>query len=382
MNDNSTITLSRKAVKNNIAFLKQQLHANVKISAVVKANAYGHGIEQVVPLFEEQGIDHFSVFDYQEAVRVKKSLNSEASIMIMGWISESNLVNTIRQEYEFFVFSLERLRQAAALAEKHGIKARIHLEVETGMNRSGLHVEELEQAMDIIEKHRDLFTIKGFCSHMAGPESVSNYLRIQKQLKRYEVMCSLLNKKQIIPEYKHIANSAGAFVYPEAQMDLVRIGIMLYGFWSSAEVFMHYVRTKVNKQDPLHRLLNWSSKVMAVKDVEEGEFIGYGLSYLAQRPIKTALIPVGYSIGYSRSLSNKGRVIINGCRCGVISTVNMNMIIADITNVPEVSIGDEVVIIGKQGDLEIKVSAFSNISNELNYEVLAHLSENINRIVL
>jgi len=381
MNDSSTITLSAQAVEVNLAFLKKHLHSSTKISAVIKANAYGHGIEQIVPLFESQGIDHFSVFDYYEAVRTSQCLKSPATIMIMGWVSEENLENAMLQGFEFFVFSLDRLNQAARLARKLDVKACIHLEVETGMNRSGLNREELEEALDCIDRHRDCFDVKGLCSHMAGPESVSNYLRIQEQLEKYKQFYSLLKKRHIKPAYRHIANSAGTFVYPEAQLDLVRIGIMLYGFWSSTEVFIHYVRTKMNKQDPLQRLLRWSSKVMSVKEIGEGEFVGYGLSYLAQRPLITALVPVGYSKGYNRSLGNKGRVLINGYRCGVIGTVNMNMIIVDVTNVPEVRVGDEVVIIGKQGELEIKVSAFSNISNELNYEVLAHLSESINRIV-
>ncbi|MBI9065346.1 MAG: alanine racemase [Marinilabiliaceae bacterium] len=381
MNDSSTITLSAQAVEVNLAFLRKHLHASTKISAVIKANAYGHGIEQVAPLFEAQGINHFSVFDYHEAVRTSLCLKSPATIMIMGWVSEENLENAMLQGFEFFVFSLDRLNQAAQLAKKLDVKACIHLEVETGMNRSGLNKEELEEALDCIDRYRDRFEVKGLCSHMAGPESVSNYLRIQEQLEKYKQLYGLLKNRHIKPAYRHIANSAGAFVYPEAQLDLVRIGIMLYGFWSSTEVFIHYVRAKMNKQDPLQRLLRWSSKVMSVKEVAEGEFVGYGLSYLAQRPLITALVPVGYSMGYNRSLGNKGRVLINGYRCGVIGTVNMNMIIVDVTNVSEVMVGDEVVIIGKQGELEIKVSAFSNISNELNYEVLAHLSESINRIV-
>lgn len=382
MNDNSTITLLRQAVQKNIAFLRKHLKSTTKISAVVKANAYGHGIEQVVPLFEEAGIDHFAVFDYREAMRVKRSIRGSADIMIMGWISEVNLEKAILEGFDFFIFNIGRLKSAADLARQHGLKANIHLEAETGMNRSGLNEQELQQALEFIDEHQSYFNVRGFCSHMAGPESVSNYLRIQSQLKRFRVLYGLLEQKNIIPEYRHVANSAGAFVYPKARMDLVRIGIMLYGFWSSTEVYIHYIRNRVRKVDPLERVLSWSSRVMSIKAVNEGEFIGYGLSYLAQRSMKTALVPIGYSIGYSRSLSNKGRVLINGYRCGVISTVNMNMIIVDITNVPEVSVGDEVVIIGRQGDLEIKVSAFSNISNELNYEVLAHLSENINRIVI
>ncbi len=382
MNDNSTITLSADAVDNNIRFLRKHLKSGTKISAVVKANAYGHGIEQVVPLFEQAGIDHYSVFDYREAVRVKRSLKSEAAVVIMGWISDENLEKAILQNLEFFVFSLDRLKKAASIAEKQGVAAAIHLEAETGMNRSGLNDAQLKEALMFIRDHQQHFVVKGFCSHLAGPESVSNYLRIQSQLKKFKAMNRLLVAQGIHPEYTHVANSAGAMVYPKAQMNLVRIGIMLYGFWSSTEVFIHYIHNRVRRADPLQRILSWSSRVMSIKDVKEGEFVGYGLSYLAQRPIRTALVPIGYSMGYNRSLGNKGRILINGSRCGVIGTVNMNMIIVDITDVPDVKIGDEVVLIGKQGDLEIKVSAFSNISNELNYEVLAHLSESIKRIVI
>jgi alanine racemase len=195
-------------------------------------------------------------------------------------------------------------------------------------------------------------------------------------------LLATLEANGLTPKYKHVANSAAAFVYPEARMDLVRIGIMIYGFWSSSEVYVQYINQKSNKIDPLKRVLGWQSQIMAIKKVKSGEFIGYGLSYLAQTDITTALIPVGYSFGYSRSLSNKGRVLIGGQRCSVIGVVNMNMIIADISSVYDVQVGDEAVLIGKQGDLEIKVSAFSEISNELNYEILAHLSESIVRKVI
>ncbi len=195
-------------------------------------------------------------------------------------------------------------------------------------------------------------------------------------------MLSVLETNDIKPKYKHVANSAASFVYPKARMDMVRIGIMLYGFWSSSEVFIQYINNKKNKIDPLNRILGWESQIMSIKEVKTGEFIGYGISYLAQTDMKTALIPIGYSSGYNRSLSNKGRVLISGQRCSVIGVVNMNMIIAGITNIPNVKLGDQVVIIGKQDRLEIKVTAFSDISNELNYEVLAHLSGLIKRTII
>ncbi|MBE0651341.1 MAG: alanine racemase [Bacteroidales bacterium] len=382
MNRSSEIILSEKAVENNIRFLRKKLGPQVKISSVVKANAYGHGIEQIVPLFEKYGIDHFSVFDFTEAERVCQSLTGDCNIMIMGWIPDDRMDNVLKKGFEFVVFSLERLNLALKVARALNLKARIHLEVETGMNRSGLNGKELNQAIETIINNREHFEVRGFCTHLAGPESISNHLRIQKQLKKFHKMLATLEEHGIYPTYRHVANSAGAFAYPKTRMDLVRIGIMQYGFWPSTETFIQYINSKADKTDPLDRIMSWHSKVMAVKEIKTGEFIGYGITYQAQTDMRTALIPVGYSVGFSRSLSNRGRVLIHGQRCRVIGVVNMNMIIADITHLEGVKICDDVVIIGKQGQQEIKVTAFSDISDQLNYEVLAHLSPRIYRRVV
>ncbi|WP_461632261.1 alanine racemase [Labilibaculum euxinus] len=382
MIDNSIISLSEKSIENNISFLRSKLGDTVKISAVVKANAYGHGIEQIVPVFEKYGIDHYSVFYYSEAIRVYNCLHKSSSIMVMGWLSEKDIKDAIEKEIEFFVFNMERLQLAVKYAKELGVKAKIHLETETGMNRSGLNMNELNTAIAVIKENTDHIELTGFCTHLAGAESVSNHFRIQNQLQKYQEMATELDANNLKPKYKHVANSAASFVYPDTRMDLVRVGIMLYGFWSSTEVFIQYINHQEDRIDPLKRILGWKSQIMAVKEIKSGEFVGYGISYLAQSNIKTALVPVGYSFGYSRSLSNKGRVLIHGHQCSVIGVVNMNMMIIDVTHVENVKVGDEVVLIGKQDKLEIKVSAFSEISDELNYEILAHLSESITRRVI
>jgi alanine racemase len=382
MNGSTIITLNPNAVKNNIAFLRKQYGKKVKISSVLKANAYGHGIEQMVPMLEKAGVDHFSVFEYDEAVRIYRSLSAPAAIVIMGWISDRNLKTSIQTGFEFFVFNIDRLKKSLAIARQLKTTAKIHLEAETGMNRTGLNTNQLKEAISILLNNPESFEIMGFCTHLAGPESISNHLRVQRQLKIYQQMLLLLNQNNIKPKYRHVANSAASMVYPATRMDLVRVGIMQYGFWSSAEIFIHYIGNKPEMVDPLHRVLDWKSQIMSIKDVNIGEFVGYGVSYLAQTKLKMAIVPVGYSNGYSRSLSNKGRVLVRGIRCSVIGLVNMNMIAIDVTNVDNVTEGDEVVIIGKQADLEIKVSAFSDISNMLNYEVLSHLPKNIERKVL
>ena len=196
MTDSSIITLNEKALEKNIAFLKKKLGAKVLISAVVKANAYGHGIEQIVPLFEKYGINHYSVFSYIEAIRVYKSLSKPQPILIMGWVSDENMQDVIKKGIEFFVFNLERLQIALACSKKLHLKANIHLEAETGMNRSGLNTEDLNTAISIIKENEECFDVVGFCTHLAGAESISNHPRIQKQLKNYQKMLTILEKNE------------------------------------------------------------------------------------------------------------------------------------------------------------------------------------------
>jgi alanine racemase len=379
--NNSTIVLDEKSLEGNISFLRSDIGDKVKISAVVKSNAYGHGIEQIVPMMERYGIDHFSVFYYREAIRVYNTLKKPSTIVVMGWISKPDLRDAIEKGIEFFVFDLDRLIKAIKYAKELKLKAKIHLEAETGMNRSGLNLGKLKDAIGIIKENEEYIEFSGFCTHLAGAESVANYYRIQNQLKIYKKMLATLESSKLYPKCKHVANSAAAYIYPKTRMDMIRVGIMLYGFWSSTEVFIHFLNSNPNKTDPLKRILRWQSQIMTIKKVKSGEFVGYGNSFQAQTDITTALVPVGYSLGYSRSLSNKGHVLIHGSRCNLIGIVNMNMIIIDITHIAGVKVGDEVVLIGEQGESEIKVSSFSNLSDELNYEILAHLPESIKRIV-
>ncbi|PLW91897.1 MAG: alanine racemase [Marinilabiliales bacterium] len=382
MTKSSYIQLEADALRKNIAFLKRRYGKRVEISSVVKANAYGHGIEEMIPLLENQGIEHFSVFDFSEAVRVQRSLRKPATIMIMGWISDHDIDNAIERGFEFFIFNQERLKKALSYAKILGKQAKIHLEVETGMNRSGIDSSELTEVVSFILENQKHLKVAGFCTHLAGAESIGNHKRIMYQLKKYKALLKRATEMGLEPGVRHVANSAASLVYPKSRFDMVRVGILQYGFWPSMETFIQYTSDKVNKNDPLDRILSWKSRIMTIKEVKTGEFIGYGISYLAQNNVQTALVPVGYSGGYSRTLSNKGRVLINGHRCGVIGVVNMNMIIVDITNVPNAKVNDEVVLIGKQGDLEIKVKSFSDYSDMLNYEILAHMPDNIERKVI
>lgn len=378
----SQLIIDKSALKNNIEFLRGYLRKGTKISSVVKANAYGHGISCFVPLAEETGIDHFSVFSADEAYDVYNVKKPDSEIMIMGWIDDSELEWVINNDIDFWVFEIRFLEKAIKKAQKLNHSAKIHLELETGMNRTGLVKNDLNRAIELIKKNLNIIELRGICTHLAGSESIANYVRVNNQIRRFKRLKKHIECKGIDPGICHTACSAAALTYPRTCMDMVRIGIAIYGFWPSRETFIHYVHSRTEKSDPLDRIITWKSQIMSLKKVEQGEFVSYGTTYLAQEDKTIAIIPVGYCNGFDRDLSNQGRVLIRGHRTGVIGMVNMNMVIADVTYIEGVSVGDEVVIIGKQGDNEITVDSFSEISSKVNYELLARLPNDIDRIVV
>lgn len=378
----SVIEISKDSLKHNIDFLKNEMGKKVIISSVVKGNAYGHGIKEFVPIAEECGLNHFSVYSADEALEVYNSSSKNSNIMIMGMVENEELDWAINTGTEFYVFDIDRIQKAIKYATKQKQKAKIHIEIETGMNRTGFAGENMRKVFKLIKENRDVLSVEGLCTHFAGAESIANYVRIQKQLKTFNKIHKWFVKNGITPKLRHTACSAAAMNYPKSRMDLVRIGIMQYGFWSSRETFISYINNLEDKSDPLKRIISWKSKVMSTKSVRTGEFIGYGTSYLAQRDMKIATIPVGYAHGFSRGLSNQGRVLINGHRVSVIGIVNMNLITVDITNIPETKKGDGVVIIGSQGELTISVASFSELSNQPDYELLTRLNYKIPRKVV
>lgn len=382
MTSTSVIELKRSALANNLDFIRNNIHKHSKISSVVKGNAYGHGINEFVSLAEKEGIDHFSVFSADEAELVFNCKKPGTTIMIMGWLENEQVEWAVENDVEFYIFDLRFVHEAIEASKKVKKPAKVHIEVETGMNRTGFKNKSLKKVINLIDDNKECFNIKGLCTHYAGAESIANHVRIQKQIRNFNRIYRNLVSKGIEPDIRHTACSAAAMNYPVTCMDMVRIGILQYGFWPSPETFIQYALRKTDKTDPLIRVLKWKSKIMTIKDVKEGDFISYGTNYLAQENKRIAIIPVGYSSGYSRVLSNQGRVLINETFADVIGLVNMNMMIVDVTLIPSVKRGDEVVLIGKQGDLEITVSSFSAMSDTMNYELLVRLPENIERRIV
>lgn len=383
----SYIELSRSSFKQNASFLKDYIGQDVIFSSVIKGNAYGHGIKYFVPMAEDCGIRHFSVFSSDEAKIAFDSKTCEDShIMIMGMIYNDVIEWAIKNDISFWIFEIDRLKAAVEAAKKTGIPARIHLQLETGMNRLGLDRNKFEEAQKIINNNRKHLEIDGMCTHFAGAESVSNYVRIKEQKEKFDEYCSWFNDHGIKAKLLHTASSAGALNYPDTIMDMVRFGIAQYGFWPNRETYMNFVKKHpdINErhEDPLDSVMSWKSMVMSTKEVPAGEFIGYGNTYLTSRKQKIAAVPIGYTHGFGRNLTNVGIVLINGERASVAGLVNMNLITVDVTDIPDVKKGDEVVIIGEQGDQEMTVASFSEMANFLNYEVLTRIPSKLPRHVV
>ena len=378
----SRLELSQSALKHNLEFLRRTIGDHPKISLVVKANAYGHGFSPFVGMAEKCGIRHFSVASSGEAQATRRILTQDSTVMIMGILHDNDLEWVIEQGIEFYVFSLRRLEGAAEVARRIGIPARIHLEVETGGNRTGLEQAKLKEALAIIHRERKHLQLTGFCTHLAGAESLAARFRIDRQVDSFERIRRPLTKRKNPPLF-HIASSAAAMIRPECRLDMVRAGTVCYGLYPSPDVYNSLLlKAKRHEDIRLKRVISWKTNVMQVRQVDRDEFVGYGTSYQAPSDSKIAVIPIGYGNGYPREMSNRGTVLINGRLAPIVALVNMNMCFADVTHIPAVDDGDEVVLVGRQKKKEITISSFSEFSSALNTEFLSRLPADIPRVVV
>jgi len=390
MISSSVIELDRSALRDNLRFIKAQMDPETHFCSVIKGNAYGHGILSFVPMAESLGVKSFAVFDAMEAlVAYQARTREDTRIIIMGALPDDALAWAIEHDISFFVFDAERLSKACSLAKSIQHPARIHLELETGLNRTGFAESELGQVLDTARQAGDLLQLEGICTHLAGAESIANYYRIQQQIEQFRKLTQSLKDREFEPRRCHAACSAAIIRYPETQYDMVRCGIMQFGFWPSPETRMAYVLGQQKRQsnnmrfvDPLRRVMCWKSTVMSIKHVSAGSYVGYGNAFLSTKDMKLAGIPVGYFHGYSRRLSNAGYVLIRGMRAGVVGIINMHMLMVDVTHLPDLKRGEEVVIIGKQKKNKISVQSFSEMTQLLNYEVLVSIPSEIPRVVI
>ncbi|MEX1188224.1 MAG: alanine racemase [Bacteroidia bacterium] len=379
MNETSEITLLRESIVNNIQYVHSQISPKTELCSVVKGNAYGHGIETFVPMMLAGGVKAFAVYSTDEAMRVKAILPPGCRLIVMGDADELAINWLIEEDVEFYVFTFHRLKNAVKASIELGKKARVHIELETGMYRTGFDESDLPELAEIMSSSREYIHFAGLCTHFAGAELLENLDRVNTQAEKFKSGLQYFREQKLYPQIVHACCSAAMMRMPKMHFDLVRVGIMLYGFWPSREMSIEYAALHPEKPNPLKRVIRWKSRIMSIKDVPAGAWVGYGETFAARTNMKIAVVPVGYAHGYARSLSNYGQVLVKGIKLPVLGVVNMNCMSIDVTLIKDLEINDEVVLIGNQKDEELSVASFSERSEQLNYELLTRLPHSIPR---
>lgn len=369
----SFIEVNADNVRHNIESLKGAL-PNKKIIAVVKANAYGIGVREVVPILEDH-VDVFAVDDVEELHSLR--FLTEKPVYMLGYVPHEDLERVIDMQAVPTVYDIETLREIEKHAYARKISVPVNIKIDAQLGRQGLTLETLDEMVAALKlcSHVDLH---GVYAHFANIEDTKDFSHAQKQIDYYKNACQMFESAGFEHFEKHISSTAGSLVY-DATADYcshVRLGIGLYGLWPSEHV--HEDTTNIT----LKPVATWKTKVAQVKNLPKGHSIGYGLSHILERDSVVAVIPQGYSDGYDRKLSNTADVLIHGQRCPAIGRVAMNMFVVDVTDIDNVQQEDEVVLLGCQADEEITAEELSDIVETVNYEIIARLSPLLPRVVM
>jgi alanine racemase len=354
----------------NTLEIMKKVGPETKVMAVVKADAYGHGAIEVTKALSEIGTYGFAVATVGEALALRRA-GITKPILILDFVFPNQFETIIRNDIMLTVFQYNIANQLNEAAERMGTTAHIHIKIDTGMGRIGYIPDD--ESIDEICRIAQLpnIEIDGIFTHFACAD-MSDKTSMNRQYNIFTEFVGKLEKLGINIPIKHICNSAAIIDKDDGFMDMVRSGIVTYGLYPSEEV--HKEKLKIRPAMELHSL------VINVKTIHEGDTVSYGSTYVAAKPTVIATIPVGYADGYPRLMSNKGEVIIHGKRAKIVGRVCMDQFMADVTNIPEVSIGDAVTLIGKDGDECITCEEIGNISGRFNYEFLCCITRRVPRV--
>lgn len=375
----SYLEISKKNLLHNYNLFRQYLPATTKIAVVVKGNAYGHGLPEIVKILD-RSVDYWQIDDIEELQRLRQI--SAKPVLLLGYVSPVDLVTAIQLGATLAIYDLDRLPALNQLAQRYHKSISIHLKVDALLGREGMLLKDVPHFLQQLQRYKNV-TLTGVYAHFSNLEDETYTSHPKKQIKVYQQALAILEKHHYKNIAHHFSGSAGILSYDQAdllqtQHSIVRLGISSYGLWPAVTLQQHY-QTKSFQLQPV---LRWVSHVAQVKQLPARFPIGYGLTYITKRPTTIALIPQGYSDGYDRGLSNKGEVLIHGKPCPVIGRVSMNMFTVDVSHLHQVKLGDEVVLLGQQGKKEITAEVIANKLHTINYEVVARISPLLPRVVI
>ena len=374
----SYIELSKMNLIHNATVLRSLVGKNVKFAAAIKANAYGHGEREVIKILEPY-VDYFQIDDVDELARVRKI--TKKPVLVLGYVAKSELARAMKLGCELAVYSLEQARDMNDQAQKHGARQKVHIAIDAHLGREGVMPKDAKVFFAALKSMKSLSAV-GMYAHFANIEDTTNPSHAKKQMKAFDTCVAIAKASGFKNIMTHISATSGLLAFEaknlpvgKGKYDMVRVGVGLYGMWPSEHLEYLYQKTKVR----LVPVMTWKSRVALVKTLPAGHTVGYGLTYMTKKETKIAIIPQGYSDGYSRALSSKGEVLIHGTRCRVLGRVAMNMFVVDVSHVADVTLEDEVVLLGTQGDAEITAEEIGEKSGTINYEATTRVSPLLER---
>lgn len=366
------VEVSLNALENNAVNIKKLLSDKTKMMAVVKADAYGHGAVETAKLFLENGADFLGVACADELIQLRNS-GVDAPVLILGYVSSQDMDKVIGYNPRITVGNFSTAKAVSNSSMKHGVCTKIHIKVDTGMNRLGFQCKNSEDILKMAEAILDMsgvpnIEIEGLFSHFScADEADDSYTRMQ--FERFSELIGVLEKMGLHIPLKHICSSAAVLKFPEMHLDMVRPGIILFGILPSSEL-----KDKIS----LIPAMELKTIISNIKPISDGEKVSYGGKYVASGPRKIATVAIGYADGYSRLLSNKAHVSVNGEIFPVAGNICMDQCMIDITNGNNISIEDEVVLFGRER--AVSINEIAEIIGTISYEVLTVIGKRVPRI--
>lgn len=358
-------------IAHNVREIRRLVGKRTEIMAVVKADAYGHGVLETVNTMIESGVTRLAVSMLDEAIQLRK-IGISVPILVLSHTSPQRADELIKYNITQTVYSNEMASLLSDAAQKRGKKIHIHIKIDTGMSRVGfLPGYSAVKEVIAIQKLPGII-MEGIFTHFATADEKDRKYT-QQQMELFESIINELNRIGILIPIRHVSNSAAIIQYPEYTLELVRPGIILYGIYPSDDVD----RTVID----LKPAMMLKAKITMVKWIEKDTAVSYGRKFVSDRPTKIATVPVGYADGFSRLLTGKSRMLVNGQFAPVVGSICMDQCMIDITDIEgDVSVGDEVVILGKQGDNEITADEIARTIGTIPYEIVCIIGKRIPRV--
>ncbi|MDD3745352.1 MAG: alanine racemase [Anaerostipes sp.] len=357
------------AIVHNIKEVMRVVGKDTKVMAVIKADGYGHGAVPIAQELDKIGIGGYAVAIMEEAIELREA-GTKTPILILGFTAPAQYKTLIEHNVAMTMFSYDMVKELSDVAVSTGNEAKIHIKVDTGMNRIGF--KPTQESLKEIKKISQLpmIQIEGIFTHFARADEKDKEAAY-KQKKRYDDFVQEIEDEGIHIPVKHISNSAAIIDMDDCRKNMVRSGIITYGLYPSSDVSKNVLDLKPAMELKTH--------IVHIKEVDAGEGISYNGTYVTDKKTKIATIPVGYADGYPRSLSSKGRVIIRGQYAPIIGRVCMDQFMVDVTNIKDVNLMDQVTLMGQDGDVCVSADEIATMIGTINYELVCDISKRVPR---